>query len=275
VSEVDFPHADVLLRGVDTGAGLPVLFQHGLGGNAAQAAEVFPDGEGFRRLTLECRGQGRSAQGDSHALSIPTFAADVLAFADARGVGRFVAGGISMGAAIALHLAVRHPERVLGLILARPAWLWQKAPENMRPYVEVAGHLRNPDLRAGQAAFEHSVTARELAQAAPDNLASLLRFFTAENPETLAALLAAIAGDGPDVSEAEVRRISVPTLVLGTGIDVIHPLDFARQLAARISGARFAEITAKTTDRTRYVGEFRAALARFLSGLARMEGTAA
>lgn len=275
MSEIDFPHDGLLLRGVDTGGGLPVLFQHGLGGNAAQAAEVFPDGEGFRRLTLECRGQGRSEQGDPHALSIATFAADILAFADARGVGRFVAGGISMGAAIALHLAVRHPERVRGLILARPAWLWQKAPANMRPYAEVAGHLRNPDLRAGQAAFECSATARGLAQAAPDNLASLLRFFTAENPAALAALLAAIAGDGPDVSEAEVRRIPVPTLVLGTGIDAIHPLDFARQLADRISGATFAEITPKTTDRARYVDEFRATLARFLSGLARMEGTAA
>ena len=52
------------------------------------------------------------------------FADDVLAFADLRGVERFVVGGISMGAAIALRIAVRHPERVSGLVLARPAWLW-------------------------------------------------------------------------------------------------------------------------------------------------------
>jgi len=35
------------------------------------------------------------------------------------------------------------------------------------------------------------------------------------------------------------------------------------------------EITPKTTDRPRYVQEFRAALQDFLSGLARKEGNAA
>ena len=45
----------ITLRGRDQGAGLPVVFQHGLGGNEAQIAEVFPDGDGYRRLTLECQ----------------------------------------------------------------------------------------------------------------------------------------------------------------------------------------------------------------------------
>ena len=263
----------VVLQGRDERSGLPVVFQHGLGGNEAQVAEVFPDG--FRRLTLDCRGQGHSPLGDPRVLSIATFADDVLAFADRRGLARFVVGGISMGAAIALRLAIRHPERILGLVLARPAWLWQAAPANMRPYAEVARHLRNPDLGAGRAAFEHSATARDLAQAAPDNLASLLGFFGAENPAALALLLAAIAEDGPGVSETDVRRISVPTLVLGTAIDAVHPLDFALQLATRIPGARFLEITPKATARPRYVQEFRAALGQFLSGLERTEGNAA
>jgi pimeloyl-ACP methyl ester carboxylesterase len=275
VSEVDFPRDGIVLRGCDIGTGLPVLFQHGLGGDAAQVAEVFPEGRGFRRLTLECRGQGRSEQGDARSLSIATFAADVLAFADARGIGRFVVGGISMGAAIALQITVRHPERVLGLALARPAWLWQKAPPNMRPYAEAAEHLRSADLAQGRAAFERSAVARDLRQAAPDNLASLLRFFTVENPKALASLLTAIAGDGPEVGEADVRRISAPALVLGTEVDAVHPLDFARQLADRIPGARLAEITPKATDRACYVREFRTELGNFLAGLARIEGNAA
>jgi pimeloyl-ACP methyl ester carboxylesterase len=90
----------------------------------------------------------------------------------------------------------------------------------------------------------------------------------------LSPLFAAIAEDGPGVGEQEVRRIAVPTLVLGTRIDVIHPLKFAEQLAAKIPGAQFAEITPKATDRTRYVAEFRARLTQFLSGLAHAEGYA-
>jgi pimeloyl-ACP methyl ester carboxylesterase len=256
------------LHGRDEGAGLPVVFQHGLGGNEAQVAEIFP--EGFRRLTLECRGQGRSPLGDP--LSIATFAADVLAFADQRGLERFVLGGISMGAAIALHLAIRHPERILGLILARPAWLWQAAPANMRPFIEVAAHLRNPD---GRAAFERSATARALTQAAPDNLASLLGFFGTESPAALAPLFAAIAADGPGVSEADLRQIGVPTLVLGTGLDVVHPLAYAQALAARIAGSELLELTPKSANRPLYVQEFRAALSHFIASLTRSEGNAA
>ena len=265
----------IALHGRDQGTGLPVVFQHGLGGNEAQVAEVFPDDAGFRRLTLDCRGQGRSPEGDPRALSIAAFAGDVLAFADQRGLRRFAVGGISMGAAIALHLAIRHPQRILGLVLARPAWLWDAAPANMQPFAEVARLLRSPDIAQARIAFERSETGHRLAQTAPDNLASLLGFFDAENPAALAALLAAIAADGPGVSEAEVRRIAIPTLVLGTAVDAVHPIDTAHQLAACIPGARFQALTPKSTDRARYVREFRMTLADFLTGLAHTEGNAA
>ena len=232
----------------------------------------FPDGDGFRRLTLECRAQGRSSAGKLGDLSIATFAEDVLAFADRCGIDRFVVGGISMGAAIALRIAVRHPERVSGLVLGRPAWLWHDAPANMRPFAEVALHLRNPDAQRAIADFEASATAQRLARDAPDNLASLRNFFAAKDRATLAALLAAISRDGPGVSEAELRSIAIPTLVIGNRIDAVHPLEFAKTLATAIAGAQLLEITPKATDRARYVAEFRAALSAFLSGLIKAEG---
>jgi pimeloyl-ACP methyl ester carboxylesterase len=252
---------DVSLRGWDDCEGLPVIFQHGLGGDEAQVAEVFPDGGGIRRLTLECRGQGGSGVGDPKQLSIATFADDVLAFADSRGVDRFVIGGISMGAAIALHIAIRHPERVSALILARPAWLWNAAPENMKPFVEVASYLRKRSVSD----FEASSTAQRLAREAPDNLASLKKFFAVNDRSATASLLSAIAADGPGVSEAEVRNIAVPTLALGHKIDVVHPLEFAKTLVSRIAGSQFVEITPKATDKPRHVAEFRANVAQFLS----------
>ena len=113
---------------VDRGAGPAAVFQHGLGGDETQVAEVFPDADGlWRRLTLDCRGQGGSPPDPWNRYAIQTFAEDVLRLADERQVERFVAGGISMGAAIALHLAVHYPGRVTALILARPAWLFDAA----------------------------------------------------------------------------------------------------------------------------------------------------
>ena len=88
----------------------------------------------------------------------------------------------------------------------------------MQPYA-VAGELlvRYQPNEARQR-FEESETAAELARIAPDNLASLRGFFARPEPVAFGELLRAIAADGPDVSENEVRRIAVPTLVIGHGI---------------------------------------------------------
>ena len=252
---------EATLHGWDGGEGLPVIFQHGLGGDEAQVAEVFPDSQGIRRLTLECRGQGNSALGDPKQLSIATFADDILAFADSRDVDRFVIGGISMGAAIALCIAIRHPKRVLALILARPAWLWSPAPANMKPFAEVASYLRKRTVSD----FDASATAQRLAREAPDNLLSLKKFFSANDRTATASLLSAIAADGPDVSETEVRAIAVPTLIIGHKIDAVHPLKFAQKLASTIAGSQFVEITPKATDKPKHVAEFRKHVAQFLS----------
>jgi sugar phosphate isomerase/epimerase/pimeloyl-ACP methyl ester carboxylesterase len=254
------------LRVRDTGGGGPaVLFQHGLGGDEAQVAEVFPDGDGsFRRITVECRAHGGSTPGPAGGLSIATFADDALAACDRLGVGRFVAGGISMGAAVALRLAVRHPGRVRALILARPAWLFAAAPGNMRPFAEVAALLRRLPPAEAREAFAASPTAEFLASAAPDNLASLLGFFDRARPGVTADLLAAIAADGPGVRADEAAALRVPTLVIGHAADAVHPLADAAALAAAIPGAWLAEVTPKAADRAAHAADVRRAISAFL-----------
>ncbi|MCA0012255.1 alpha/beta hydrolase [Mesorhizobium sp. B292B1B] len=256
---------DAALRIFDTGQGrLPVVFQHGLGGDAAQVAQNFPDGPSRRRLTVECRAQGGSGAGHKRPFSIAMFADDVLAAADAAGIERFVAGGISMGAAIALRLAVRHPERVTGLVLVRPAWAFDAAPENMRPYAEVAELIRNRPPNEARAVFAASVTAARFRAEAPDNLASLLGFFERDNTAVFAEVMQAIAADGPGVSRGVAGSLAVPTLVIGSGTDLVHPLATARELAKTIPDAVFAEVTPKATDKDRHFAEIRAAIGDFL-----------
>ncbi|MBZ9853145.1 alpha/beta hydrolase [Mesorhizobium sp. CA13] len=256
---------DAALRVFDTGqGGLPVVFQHGLGGDAAQVAQNFPDGPTRRRLTVECRAQGGSGAGHKRPFSIAMFADDVLAAADAAGIERFVAGGISMGAAIALRLAVRHPERVTGLVLVRPAWAFDAAPENMRPYAEVAELIRNRPPNEARAVFAASATAARFRAEAPDNLASLLGFFERDNAAIFAEMMQAIAADGPGVSRAAAFALSIPTLVVGSGVDLVHPLATARELARTIPDAVFAEVAPKATDKALHFTEIRAAIGSFL-----------
>jgi pimeloyl-ACP methyl ester carboxylesterase len=261
------PRDDATLRVFDSGAGLPVLFQHGLGGDAVQVATNFPDGPSFRRLTVECRAQGQSTPGSARPFSIALFADDVLAAADAHGIDRFVVGGISMGAAIALQIAARHPGRIIGLVLARPAWLFEPGPDNMRPYAEVAEALRNFPRDEARARFAASPTAVLLAATAPDNLASLLSFFDRTDTTLTAELLGDIAADGPGVTATEAARLRMPTLTIGHDIDHAHPLAYASLLAETIPGARFVQIRPKATDRDGHVAAFRATIDRFLTEL--------
>ena len=132
MSSGTFDRQGVSLRYEDVGEGPAVLFQHGLGGDAAQVAEVFPEAPatgGSRsnaaRMADPRRGRSpicRSPRSPTMSPPSPTTSAC-----------RAVVGGISMGAAISLRLAVTRPDLVRALVLARPAWMFAPAPDNMQP----------------------------------------------------------------------------------------------------------------------------------------------
>lgn len=252
----------------DIGEGLPVLWQHGLGADREQPAEVFPALPGIRQITLECRGHGGSDLGEAARLSIAQFAEDARGLLDHLGIERAIVGGISLGAALALRLAVIHPERVGGLILARPAWIDARGPERLRIYQDVAALLSAHGAERGLALFDALPRLAEVEAASPDNAASLRGFFTRRNPASTIALLSRIPADGPGIRRAQIAAVHVPTLVIGNDLDHVHPLPLARELAALIPQAAFREITPKATDRQQYVAEFRGALAEFLASRA-------
>ena len=254
-----FHHDGMRFAGYDRGSGAPVVFQHGMGGDVNQVNEHFPL-DHFRCLTLECRAQGGSEAGPVDDFSIPRFADDVLAFADHSGLKRFAIGGISMGASIALRIAAIAPERVSALILARPAWAWGDAPDNMQIFTALASFLRTRD-RAG---FEATAEAKHFAASAPDNYASLLAAFARPDPALFADLGSRVAVGGPNMTEAQVAALTVPTLVLGNEIDLIHPLSLAKSLAHAIPGAKLVTLTPKASDKAQHAFEFRAAVSSFL-----------
>src|SRR6516162_9840435 len=95
---------------IDRGEGTPFIFQHGLGGSTEQTAGLFPETPGVRLLTLDCRSHGESeptAQPEDLRLSL--MADDIVALTDHLALKDVVLGGISMGAGIALNLALRYP----------------------------------------------------------------------------------------------------------------------------------------------------------------------
>lgn len=263
-----FTIGDVRLSTASRGDGRTCLFLHGLCGAADQPAAVFPSDMGWRCLTLECRGHGESECGDFADLSIRRFAMDVASFAASLDGPPPVIGGISMGAAIALRLAATSPDMWSGLILARPAWVAEDAPDTLAAHRQIAALLAaHPGKHDGNAArqhFENTELAKAIAGESPDNLASLLGFFDRQPRDQTQALLAAIGHDGPGVTRDDIAALDMPTLIIGTSHDVVHPLAMAHELASLIPRSRLAEITSKSENPGAYVTEFSRALRRFL-----------
>jgi pimeloyl-ACP methyl ester carboxylesterase len=248
---------------VDEGDGVPVLWQHGLGATQAQAAEVFPQASGFRRITMECRGHADSELGALEALSIEQFTDDATSLLDHLGVSRAVVGGISLGAAIALRLAV-YSQRVSALIIARPAWIDERVPERMQIYLDVAELLAQHGSVQGLERLHASERYRLVMSESPDNAASMRIFFQRDNPASTVALLSRIPARGLGVTGEQMSRLSLPTLVIANEGDYVHSVAMATEVAERIRGAKLKIIPAKNAIGGAYVKTFKSALDEFL-----------
>jgi hypothetical protein len=75
-------------------------------------------------------------------------------------------------------------------------------------------------------------------------------------------------GRRPNVSAEDVARLRLPALIVGHGSDPLHPWNHAEALAEMLPDSCLVRIAAKAESRTRYLADFRAALHRFLVGLA-------
>lgn len=95
--------------------GIPVVALHGHPGTAATWDTVARDLGCYRFLALTQRGYGDSERIGPYTFE--TFAADVIAFADALDLNTFVLIGHSMGGTVASIAAAQSPERVRGLVL--------------------------------------------------------------------------------------------------------------------------------------------------------------
>ena len=109
---------DVDLYYEEHGAGDPLLLVMGLGADSTAWMFQVPDfARHYRTIVFDNRGVGRSAKPPG-PYSIAQMADDTAGLLDTSGVERCHVVGVSMGGMIAQELALRHPARVRGLVLA-------------------------------------------------------------------------------------------------------------------------------------------------------------
>jgi pimeloyl-ACP methyl ester carboxylesterase len=114
--EVDTPDGRTLrVHEAGDPAGLPVVYHHGSPGSGLLYGPWIEDAEarGIRLLGYDRPGYGRSTPKPGR--SVADAAADVIAVADALGLGRFASWGFSGGGPHALACAALRPDRCLAV----------------------------------------------------------------------------------------------------------------------------------------------------------------
>lgn len=106
---------------------VPVILLHGAGSNHLTWPAAIRRMSGFKVLALDLPGHGNSKGIGFH--SIKSYSNAILDFLAALGYNRAFFIGHSMGAAIALQMALDHPENTAGLGLIAAAASFQLQPE--------------------------------------------------------------------------------------------------------------------------------------------------
>jgi pimeloyl-ACP methyl ester carboxylesterase len=259
------------LNYTDVGTGVPFVFEHGIGGDVRQPSKLFSPPSGVRLLSYDARAHGSTVwSGDPHELSFDRFGDDLIGLLNHLGIARAVVGGISMGAAVALNAVTRYPERVAGLVLARPAWLARPMPRRIIALFDLgASALRELDFSIDEgldwsSKLEANPAFSAIARCYPDTAWSLRNQFTAERAVDGVARLERLPRDRPCTDLGQLEALDVPTLVLAHRQDPTHPFAYGRRLADAIRGARLVEVTARSVNRRQHAAEMHHNLAIFL-----------
>jgi pimeloyl-ACP methyl ester carboxylesterase len=220
------------------GDGPPLILLHGGLSTSAQWKPVVPElADGFRVITPDARGHGRSAN-PAGQLTYAQLADDFAALISALGLRRPVVGGWSDGGQVTLELGARHP-RVAGALVVGAAY---------------------PDFDAGGLREAHRALLGADAAGVPDaahldgRLGEYADEIKALHPGGTAQWRALVRqtapmwldyeGLGPD----DIRAIQTPTLVLAGDRDELIALDLGVALYRTLPNAELAICPQLTHD---------------------------
>lgn len=187
---------------------------------------------GNRVIAVDMLGHGEADQPhDMTAYSMQQFGRDVIGLLDHLQIEQAVVGGTSLGANVALEVAVLAPERVRALVLEMPVL------ENALPAAAAAFVPLALALRVSQRGMRFVSRVMRRLPRTHFLVDSMLDFMRRDPAASLAVLDGLIFGRvAPPIEER--RALEQPTLVIGHPSDPIHPFSDADRIARELRHAR-------------------------------------
>lgn len=216
------------------GTGDPlILIPYLTADHACYAFQVAEYAKHFTCISLDLRGTGETDKPEG-AYTTELLADDVAAFMQALGIPKAHVSGLSLGAAIGMWLAAKYPDAVTSLSLHSG---WPKTDAYLRTVVEglqvMAKAMGSVPEMVILALFPWCFTP-ELYAAKPDYIQSLADFVRSRPAQSVASFMqqssAVIAHD----AEAQLSRITAPTLITFGRHDVATSTRFAERMKGTI-----------------------------------------
>jgi pimeloyl-ACP methyl ester carboxylesterase len=239
---------------------VPVLLLHGLGGDHHDAVDLLGPAlpEGSAVIAPDARAHGASTLvGDADDFRLESLAAEIAADLPHEPLSIV---GISMGAAIALRLALRGDVEVQRLVLVRPAFTDEPLPPNLALFPVIGDLLQTFGPEHGERLFRETDLYEELRAITPIGAQAALDQFSRPDAAARAIRLVEVPRNRAWSSTAELARLAVPTSVVAAPRDPVHPVDVAELWARSLPGASLSLVPARDENMAGYVAGTRAAV---------------
>lgn len=232
------------IHGESAGEGPPIILCHGLtatrryvihGSRALERA-------GHRVITYDARGHGESDPAPAgEGYGYPQQVADLerVIAAEPGEEARFVLGGHSMGAQTAVAYALRHPERLSGLVVIGPVYLGEIADASLAYWDGLAAALESGGV---DGFVDYIDREQEIDAAWRDSVLGFTRtrMLLHRHPEALAQALREVPRSRPFGDLGELERLEIPALVVASHDDADpgHPYAAAAAYAHHLPQAQ-------------------------------------
>jgi len=217
------------------GAGTPVLFITGLGGDHQPWAPLAGQlKDQYECITFDNRGIGQSSRPAS-GYTMSDLTRDTIGLLEALSISRAHIVGMSMGGLVAQNIALQQPERVLGLVLlgsfaagdARLNHVLASRKSMMKRMTRYEYFWAIAAWMFGLKSLERPAFIDGFAKMAASN----------PHPQSLRAFSQLVDGIAEFDNRAHLKEIRKPTLVMVGEQDILTPPRLSRALAEGIPGA--------------------------------------